>query len=326
MKTGRNISGAVSRLRVQHWRLLAALGEERGIHRVARRLGMTQPAASKLLREIEGVFEVSLFERTRRGVVPTASGEAAVDKARVMLGVLEGMRDAFEAIAGGGTGSVSVGVLAVAAPVLLPRAILRLDGRIRVRLEEGTPDTLLAALRRGRLDCVVGRMLEDEASADLAIEHLHDEPVVIACGPKHPLAGRRKLSLKETAEFPWILPPPGAPLRRTIAEWFSRRGLPLPGCRVESVSILANIALARESDTLVMLPGGVAGQYQRMGLIRVLPLAFESTRVSVATRRGEPAGAALAALLEAIRAVSGSMTPAPAGRAARRPGRSGSAT
>lgn len=332
MKTGRNIrnppssgptdaggvsvpaTGPMERLRVLHLRLLVALAEERGIHRVARRLGMTQPAASKLLREIERAFGTPLFERNRRGVAPNSAGAAVVERARLMLGVLDGTQETLSAIAAGAVGTVRVGVLAVAAPVLLPKALdvlARRDGmhgsRLRVRLEEGSPESLLGSLRRGTLDCVVGRMVEDESSADLAIEYLYREPIVLVAGPDHPLVRRRKLGWPDTVGYPWILPPPGAPLRRALQDWFSKRNLPFPTCELESVSILANVTVARQSDTLVMLPGGVAEHYEALGLIRILPLEFESTRVSVATRRGEPCGPALSLLLDAIRVASTGM-------------------
>lgn len=314
MKTNRNVSSAagpgerlLDRLRVHHLRLLVALSEERGIHRVGRRLGMTQPAASKLLREIERAFGVTLFERTRRGVTPNRHGTAVVERARLMLGVLDGTWDTLAAITGGVVGAVSVGVYAVAAPVLLPRALEVLHRRgaaLRVRLEEGSPESLLAALRRGQLDCVVGRVLEDEGTADLVIEHLYVEPIVVAVGPDHPLAKRRRIAWQDTFAYRWILPPPGAPLRRALQDWFGHRNLPMPECVLESVSILANVTVARESKTLVMLPGGVAEHYARLGLVHILPLEFESTRVCVATRRGEEPSGALTALLVAVRAAA----------------------
>lgn len=293
-----------SRLRMRHFELLSALAEEGGIHRVGRRLGMTQPAASKLLREVEQAFGVTLFERTRRGVTPTSYGWAVVERARLMLGVLEGTGEAVAAIAGGVVGSVSVGVYAVAAPVLLPRAVSSLRQRgslIRVRVEEGSPEALLAALHRGALDCVVGRVTADERSAGLELEPLYEEPITVVCGPDHPLARRRRVRWSDTAEYDWILPPPRAPLRSTLERWFGDRNMDLPRCRVESVSILANVTMARESQTLVMLPARVAKLYAELGLVHILPLAFESTPVSVATRRGEAHGAALVAFLDALR-------------------------
>ncbi|MCL4799025.1 MAG: LysR family transcriptional regulator [Burkholderiales bacterium] len=293
-----------SRLRMRHFELLSALAEEGAIHRVGRRLGMTQPAASKLLREAEQAFGVTLFERTRRGVAPNACGRTVVERARLMLGVLEGTGEAVAAIAGGAVGSVSVGVYAVAAPVLLPRAVTSLRQRgslIRVRLEEGSPEVLLSALHRGALDCVVGRVTADERSADLALEPLYDEPITVVCGPDHPLARRRRIRWSDTAEYDWILPPPRAPLRSTLERWFTERSMELPRCRVESVSILANVTMARESKTLVMLPERVAKLYAELGLVHILPLVFASTPVSVATRRGEARSAALSAFLDALR-------------------------
>jgi DNA-binding transcriptional LysR family regulator len=172
---------------------------------------------------------------------------------------------------------------------------------IRVRIEEGSPEVLLAALHRGALDCVVGRVTADEKAAGLELEPLYEEPIMVVCGPDHPLARQRQVRWSDTAEYDWILPPPRAPLRSTLERWFADRNMDFPRCQVESVSILANVTMARDSETLVMLPGRVAKLYAELGLLHILPLAFESTPVSVATRRGEAHGAALAAFLEALR-------------------------
>jgi len=295
-----------SRLRMRHFEMLVALGEHASIHKVSRELNMSQPAASKLLREIERAFGVPLFERTRRGVAPNRYGEAVVERARVMLGILDGTRDTLAAIAGGLEGAVNVGVYAVAAPVLLPRAleVLRQRGwRGRVRAEEGSAELLLGSLRRGALDCVLGRLPEEGELADLSFEPLYEEPIVIAAGPDHPLARRRRIDWAEAAACEWILPSPAAPLRRVLQAWFARLGLAMPRCLLESVSIPANVTAVRESQALVVLPGGVAGHYSRLGLVRVLPLGIDSALppVAVILRKGEQRTAALEAFLEAVR-------------------------
>ena len=305
-----------SRLRMRHLEMLVALGEHASIHKVSRELNMSQPAASKLLREIERAFGVPLFERTRRGVAPNRYGEAVVERARVMLGILDGTRDTLAAIAGGLSGAVNVGVSAVAAPVLLPRALMLLRERGlggRVRVEEGSAELLLGSLRRGALDCILGRLPEEGELADLSVEPLYEEPIVIAAGPDLPLARRRRIAWADAADCEWILPSPAAPLRRVLQAWFARLALPVPRCRFESVSILANVTAVRESQALVVMPGGVAEHYSRLGLVRVLPLSIESALppVAVILRKGEPRTAALEAFLEAVRAAARGRTRRP---------------
>ncbi|NUT17502.1 MAG: LysR family transcriptional regulator, partial [Cupriavidus sp.] len=61
-----------TRLKTRQLLLLLAVADEGSIHRAAERLAMTQPAASKLLREMEELLSVPLFERLPRGMAPTA--------------------------------------------------------------------------------------------------------------------------------------------------------------------------------------------------------------------------------------------------------------
>jgi DNA-binding transcriptional LysR family regulator len=318
MKTDRDTSSRHGdpfwRLRLGHLTLIVALSEERGVHRVAQRLGMTQPGASKLLREAESAFGLPLFERTRRGATPNRYGAMVVERARLVMGLLDTTRSDLAAIAGGLAGTVSIGTFAVAAPLLVPRAVLRLraqGSRVHVRLEEGSPESLLVLLQRAQLDCVVGRISPSDCPSEVIVEPLWDEPIVVAVGPNHPLLRRRRIRWHDTVGYDWVLPPAAAPLRRALDSWFARRRLETPRCLTESVSLVANLTFARESPTLVMLPATVARHYAALDLIRILPLTFESTPVAIAVRAGEQRSDALRAFLGAMREVANELLRTP---------------
>ena len=82
-----------ARLKTRQLLLLVALAEEGNIHRAAQVLNMTQPAASKLLKDLEDVLEVPLFERLPRGMRPTWYGETMIRHARVALASLNQAHD-----------------------------------------------------------------------------------------------------------------------------------------------------------------------------------------------------------------------------------------
>jgi DNA-binding transcriptional LysR family regulator len=298
-----------SQLRMKHLEFVVALAVQSSIHRVSRELNMSQPAGSKLLRDIERAFGVTLFERSRHGVVPNAFGKIVVERARLILGILDGTFDTLTAISGGLLGSVSVGVTAVAAPVLVPRvleALRRRDSRLRVGIEEGSAEALLGSLRQGKCDCVLGRAPETNESDDLLVEPLYDEPIVVAAGERHPLAHKRRVDWANALKFEWILPPPGAPTRRVLASTLARMRLPMPRSLFESVSILANVAAIEKSNSLALLPSGIAEHYAGLKQLWILPLRLDSTLspVCVISRIGEPMTAALAAFFETLREVT----------------------
>ena len=70
------------------WLLLVAIAEEGNIHKAAKALFMTQPSASKLLKDLETMLEVDLFERLPRGMVPTPYGEMLIRQARIAVNAL----------------------------------------------------------------------------------------------------------------------------------------------------------------------------------------------------------------------------------------------
>ncbi len=90
-----------ARLKTRQLLLLVALAEEGNIHRAAQVLNMTQPAASKLLKDLEDVLEVPLFERLPRGMRPTWYGETMIRHARVALGSLNQAHDELQALKAG---------------------------------------------------------------------------------------------------------------------------------------------------------------------------------------------------------------------------------
>ena len=95
-----------ARLKTRQLLLLAAMEEEGNVRRAADVLGMTQPAASRLLKELEDVLEVSLFDRTSHGMRATLYGEVMIRHARMVLSNLSQAHDEISALRAGLAGKV----------------------------------------------------------------------------------------------------------------------------------------------------------------------------------------------------------------------------
>src|SRR5688572_12125827 len=100
-----------ARLKTRQLLLLVALDEEGNIHRAAEVLNMTQPGASKLLKDLEDVLGVPLFERLPRGMRPTAYGEAMIRHSRTALASLNQAHDEVQELKAGRFGQVTVGAI-----------------------------------------------------------------------------------------------------------------------------------------------------------------------------------------------------------------------
>ena len=301
-----------SRLKMRHILLLAAIDRHKSLHKAAAALHMTQPAATRLLGDLEATLELRLFQRTARGLAPTPHGESLVRHARQMLGTLDHARAELSAISDGASGRVVMGTLLVVAPVLVPQALARFKRscpRVTVEVREGTLATLLPQLRGGEIDLVVGRLTTDFDSDGLHFEPCYDEPMCVVVGAHHSLAERSGLRLADLGAAAWILPLPETAYRQRIDAAFRNEGVDPPAQLVESVSILTNTMLLQETDMLGVLPYNVARHYVAAGSVRVLDVRLPepSGPVGMITLAGLTGSPVVEPLLEALRGVAATM-------------------
>jgi DNA-binding transcriptional LysR family regulator len=296
------------RLKLRQLLLLRALHDSGNLRRSAAALNLTQPAATRMLQELEGTLGVKLFERSPRGMAPTPYGEAMIRHAGAVLADLDSAREEISALAEGSHGRVAVGTLMSTASLLLPRAIARVKARsprLQVTVQEGTHDHLLEALLKGDLDLMLGRLLPGTAQDAVLIEILYREEFRVVCGAANPLA-RRRPKLGELVDRPWILPPVHVPLRQRLEGLFLAQAGRRPADLVESTSVLTNLTLLRESDALGVLPAETARHYAKLGLLVELPVSLKGILgpVALVTRRNHARAPAAETLLVALRRVA----------------------
>ena len=121
----RSLSG-LHRVSIRQLRLVTAIAEGGSMVRAAEAVGLTQPAVTKAVRDLERDLGVELFERGNRGVTPTIYGEALVRHAHRVLAQLVHAAEEIDDLAHGAGGRVAVGTLLAASAWLLPKAIARL--------------------------------------------------------------------------------------------------------------------------------------------------------------------------------------------------------
>jgi DNA-binding transcriptional LysR family regulator len=264
-----------ARLKTRQLLLLIALDEHRNIHRAAEALHMTQPAASKQIKDLEEMLDVRLFERLPRGMEPTIYGETMIRHARMALTSLSLAHDDVVALKAGLAGQVEIGVIMTPAMALLPKAIARVKEeapllRIGVKLEPS--NVLLEMLQRGNLDFMIGRILERDGTSGLIYEELTEEPACAVARPGHPLMARDKLRLSDISNQPWILPPPGSILRHRFDMMFRRASLEPPSNVVDTTAMLLVAPLLQQTDFLHVMPQEVARYYADLNILSILPI------------------------------------------------------
>jgi DNA-binding transcriptional LysR family regulator len=295
-----------ARLKTRQLLLLIALDEQRNIHRAADELHMTQPAASKQLKDLEDMLEVELFERMPRGMQPTIYGETMIRHARMALTSLSLAHEDIVALKAGLSGQVEVGVIMTPSMALLPRAISRIKEnapQLRIGVHVETSNILLERLRRGVLDFMVGRILEEEPDPDLVYEELSEEPVCAVARLGHPWLAAKDLRLEDIAGAAWILPPHGSVLRYRCDLMFRRAGLPPPANVVDTSALLLITSLLQQTDNLHIMPVDVAKYYESLNILSILPIELpcKMDAFGIITRRSRLLSPGATVLLGAIR-------------------------
>ena len=301
-----------ARLKTRQLLLLIALDEQRNIHRAAEELCMTQPAASKQLKDLEDMLEVKLFERLPRGMAPTLYGETMIRHARMALTSLSLAHEDILALKAGLIGQVEVGVIMTPAMGLLPRAIsrIKLDAPLlRIGVQMETSKVLLDLLQRGSLDFMIGRILEEASASGLLYEELTTEPACAVARIGHPLLAEKTLTLADLATQAWILPPPGSLLRHRWELMFRRAALEPPANAVDTTALLLITALLQQTDSLHIMPVEVARYYASLNVLSILPIELPCTMdaFGIITRQNHLLSPGAALLLKEVRAAAKEM-------------------
>ncbi|NCT83483.1 MAG: LysR family transcriptional regulator [Comamonadaceae bacterium] len=295
-----------SHLKTRQLVLLVELGRHGSILHAAQAAHLTQPAASKLLSDLEHALGVKLFERLPRGVAPTWYGEVMIRRAGAALAELDAGHQEVMELLSGLSGRVSVGAVLTPSTTLLPAAITLLKARqprVHVAVSVDTSKLLIQHLQNGELDLVIGRVLDSESAAQLSFEPLTDEPHCLVVRAGHPLAGRDDLSLAELAGQSWILPPGGSILRDRLTALFLSAGLGQPQQTVETLSLPVITSLLGQSDMVSALPVELVKPYLATGLLEVLgfDLGLRMDVYGIVTRRGHQLSPGAELMLHCLR-------------------------
>lgn len=295
-----------ARLKTRQLLLLIALDEERNIHRAAEALNMTQPAASKQLKDLEDMLDVQLFERLPRGMKPTIYGDAMIRHSRMALTSLSQAHDDITALKSGLSGQVDVGAILTPGMNLVPAAIARVKQHspmLRIGIEIESSNILLERMQRGSLDFMVARILDQEDNGNLEYEELADEPVCAVARIDHPLRNVSNLQLKDIADAGWILSPRGSILRHRSDMMFHKNGLQPPSNVIDTTAALAIISLLQQTDFLHVMPVEVSRFYAQLNVLAILPIELpcKMDGFGIITRRNQLLSPGAKILQQAIR-------------------------
>lgn len=307
---------ACARLRFRHLQFLDILGQTRNLRLTAEQMHITQPAATKILMDIEEILESRLFDRLSRGMRPNELGLFTL---RYSASALAGHRkfvDEFNALKEGGHGHLSIGAITgSAAHVLIASVaeIQRLRPLLVLKVLEQSSDQLIVWLAERKIDLMIGRFTDEAQRAQFHYERLSNEPLLVVGGLHHPLRGARDLDMAELSHWPWILYPASTAVRKVSDDIFGRNGLALSSGVVETPSFLFALEMMQTTDMLSLQPQALVERYIAKGLLARIPVDLPDRMpdYGAITRLGETPTPAMQAFMEVLRDVANPVVDVP---------------
>jgi LysR family transcriptional regulator, regulator for genes of the gallate degradation pathway len=295
-----------------HLRALIAVDDHHSVQRAADQLGLTQPAVSYSLRQLEADLGLALFTRLTTGMAATPAGAAMSLCARRIIAEIARIHDDIRSAGGIPSGIVRVGGLPYSRGVLLPDAIkmvLAREGGVEIRTVEGPIETMISALRIDEIDALICAYPERRLLEGIEVEQIAEDQLGFFVSHDHPLADRRRLALSNLTAHSFILPPSGSITRRMMEEFFAASGLPPPVGRAETSSSSLIRNLLRGSDYIAFR--SMREFSEQIPDSRIVGLDIDMTlptrTICVLRRQGSVPTAAVQVFLSALREVGRSV-------------------
>ena len=272
-------------------------------------LSITQPAASAMLQEVEQVLGLDLFVRSRSGMTATPALQSLLQRLIVIENEVQALdKDAF-AIRSRARYIYRLGVLPRSMQNVMPKVLATVVAQergIEFSLSEAMSDVLLQGLAANRFDCVVARLTRDAVQTHdshlFEFVELYEEGMCVVAGTRHPLAGKKRLTLHDTLRWGWTLPPIGSVTRNLLVDEFLRSGLLPPAPVIESTNFFSNLSLVEQGSLLTVSPVSAARKYASLQGVSILDLKLELPLppISLFWRAGRQLHGPLAVLKEEL--------------------------
>jgi len=284
-------------------RALAAAVETGSFGRAAARLNLSQPALTVQIRGLEEALGVTLFDRSARGVRPTAAGQGLAQSFARVLTELDHVVAGAREQAARRSGSVHLAVLPSVAATLLPDALARLrrdHPGIRVLVHDAVARRVGERVKDGVAELGIGTLSGLDAS--LHATPLFEDDLVAVLPPGHPLARRAVLTPALLATVPLVLTDPDSSLRALAERAFAQAGLVLRPA-YEATYMSTAVAMVRAGLGIGVLPA-TALDLKVAPVLQTRPIDAPAMRrrILLLRRAGSSLSPAAEALEEALQA------------------------
>lgn len=281
--------------------------ETGSISGAARALNLSQPSVSNTVALLEQRLGVTLFARSRSGIILTREGEALRDRAEAMVRLLESAAVEVDHAARNIAGPLRIGGTPGALVSLLPETVAKLEERVgafALSVIERPDPQLADLLRKGSIDLAFITTEIEACPDDLTEITFARDPFALIVGHAHGGLGER-ISLRDVANMAWVLPEAQGAFRRQVDALFLAAGVQVPQNVIRCDSLLTTKAIISHSDRITILPRTVVGAELTIGTLRAIAIAEATFERSVGVRylaeRGlPPLGRAMIEVLKEV--------------------------
>ncbi len=296
-------------MRLQRIEQFIAVVDAGSIRGAARLLGMSQPALSRALQQLEEELGVQLMNRSGRGASLTPAGSAFLARARVAEAELRKAAEEARSTGDDGSGLLALGMSPVGASLLLPELFITLRQtrpKARIRILETTPSALLPLVRDEVMDLAVTQRTRINLDAGLDYRPLAEINMRIALRRGHPLLALRKVHLTDLVGASWLYMTAHDSSDDIVSRSFIAANLPVPLPAVHCGSYFIALDLIAATDMVGVLPPALLRSCMKSGQLDELVLAepLLPIHLGLYTRAGSQATASAKSAADAIVAIS----------------------
>ncbi|MES2974410.1 MAG: LysR family transcriptional regulator [Pseudomonadota bacterium] len=251
-------------------RAFLSVVEHGSIRGAARALGLTQPAVTQSMRELEASLDVPLLQRGTAGVELTVYGKSLARRANVIESEMERAVAEIHGIRDGSSGLINIAISTAVALQILPKAFARFRLRfphVEVRLNEASIPNTLPRLLDGSCDYMISHVLPDTLG-DWHAERIYQASMIGAARIGHPVLSAA--SIDEFAGWEWLLPYDDESAPGLVRQLFATTPMPAPKRVVRCTSSAMALKMVGASDLLsVFVDTMEKDEFPHYGIARI---------------------------------------------------------
>ena len=262
-------------LKLHQLRAFVDVARQGSIRAASRLSGVSQPALTKAIQELELSLGARLFERRHQGVTLTDIGDNFFRHASLVLEELRVAQEDIQQRLGLAGGRVNIGVGGSIARTVMPQVINHFHREyplVKVRIVEGQLVAMVHELRQGALDFTINTYDQSHLDQELTYERLMERDYQVVVRKGHPMAHAR--SLAELQHCDWTMPTPQGSYYRLLHDMFGERGM-APKIVVTCETFMACTSLVAKTDFVSIISRDVIEDPTHGGQLLALALALD---------------------------------------------------